>query len=173
MARTCFWTLVAGMFLGSACLAFLSWLDWEPQDRPPRPEWYYQVDRDRERDREEQLENLRKDLLGREEKKKRLAQDVIDRRVTLWQAAASLRDMESGGVSAVHYANLIRILYPGKTVEESSCRKVISLVKEALEQEPDRCVRVLASLEAELEDETVSSPSPPTLTIQTPAWAHE
>jgi hypothetical protein len=161
------------MFLGTACLSLFSWLDWEPHDQPPRPERYYQVDRDRERDRGEQLENLRQDLLGRVEKKKRLAQDLIGRRITLRQAAVSLRDLESGGVSAIYYTNIVRTLYPGKTTEESLCRKVISLVQEVLENEPDRRDRVLTRLRAELEEGPEPPGSLPSLTIQTPVIAHE
>jgi hypothetical protein len=173
MARACFWTLVGGLFLGTACLASFSWLVWEPEDHPPRPERFYEVDQGRERDRLEQLENQRKDLFGRDEKRKRLAQDVIDRRVTLRQAAASLHDLESGGVSAIHYAYLTQQLYPGNTVEESLCRKVISIVKEVLEKDPDSRDRVLARLQAELEEEPESPRSLPLPMIQTPTRVHE
>ena len=173
MGRFCCWTLVGCMFLGTACLALFSWLGWEPQDQPPHPERYYQVDRDQERGRHEQLENLRQDLLGRAEKKKRLAQDVIGRRITLRQAAASLRDLESGGVSAIYYASIVRTLYPGKTPEESLCRKVISLVQEVLEDDPDRRDRVLARLRAELEEGPEPDGSLPPPTVQTSVRTHE
>jgi hypothetical protein len=148
-------------------------MDWNPEDQLPSRGMYGDLDLSRERNRDERLENLRNDLFGREERRKRLAREVIDQRLTLRQAAALIREMESVGVSAAYYAYTIQDIYPGKTMEESLCRKVISLVNEELKEEPERYARVHARLEAELEKEPEPSRSLPSPTAQTPASAHE
>jgi hypothetical protein len=173
MARTCFCALLGASFLGAASLAWITWIDWNPRDQTPGRSLFSEVDWKRERDRDEQLEAWRKELFGRDERRMQLAQGVIDQRITLRQAATSLRELESTGMAPQNYAYMIGLYNPGKTMEESLCRKVIVLVKGVLEGDPKRRDAVLARLEAELQQESDPSPLLQQPSIRTPVRTQE
>jgi hypothetical protein len=161
------------MLFGAGLLAWFVGMDWDTQARSPNRGMYWDIDQEKERNRREELDNMRQEIDGREERRKQLAHDVIDQRVTLRQAADFLRDMETRGLSLRYYMEHLWAHYPGKTTEEALCAKVISLVKTELEGEPERCRQVLARLEEELQKgpEPSGSPSPPP--IPTPIAVHE
>jgi hypothetical protein len=81
-----------------------------------------------------------------------IARELIDRRVTLAEAAARFRELDTKTMDPQMYSRVLKLRYPGATEEERICRKVIRHALEIVKQQPDVAASLEARLEAELQD---------------------
>jgi hypothetical protein len=85
------------------------------------------------------------------EARRQIAAEVIEQRLTLWEAAARFRDLDGGDADATFR---LRHAFPGKTDEERYCWWVICLTGNELQEQghPDRAALMTARLKAELQE---------------------
>jgi hypothetical protein len=89
---------------------------------------------------------VRRRLLG----KFAITRDLLDGRLTLFQAAARFRELEALTSEYIYYP---RTLYPGATDEERLCRQVIVWAhNEAMCITPSQAASLVERLEAELHE---------------------
>jgi hypothetical protein len=77
-------------------------------------------------------------------------QEVLDGRLTLWQAAARFRDLDATARASAR--RQARRRFPGLSEDERSCRQVIAWAAEADEKRPGGGTGLARRLTAELED---------------------
>ena len=133
------WVLVAGLSAGGVGLAVLRGTDFGalPDDRP------------RERPGQGPDDTFAR-VAERCTQKRRLAEEVIDGRLGLLEAARRYRDLDEQ--PPPFYWEAFRRTYPGASDDERHCRNVIGYVGTALQDRPDADPALVARLEAELED---------------------
>jgi hypothetical protein len=130
--------------IGAGCLYFAP----KPRLRP----WYQAEQEERvqvERKRAERLRVKQAELWRRREATAAVVSAVIDGRQTLWEAAARLGRLERDIVDAQTYQKLLRDAFPGDSVEECLCLKVIACVRERAARQP-RLAETVRRLEEEL-----------------------
>lgn len=83
---------------------------------------------------------------------RRVAQALIARRLSLWEAATQLEklDQSSAPVCQEFYEFTFPQLYPGHSVAERYCRRAMALVDGELVREPAKRAAVIRSLNQEL-----------------------
>jgi len=134
-------TLIAG-----ACFARPSWPSdlgvdfWSVPDLQARLE--------HENQWREELETMDDVVLQRIALKERVVAAVLDRRMSLLEAAAEFKVLNE---DQPRYAEVLRETYPSRSDEECLCRNVISYVGMANRLPPERLKSEVARLEAELQ----------------------
>jgi hypothetical protein len=98
--------------------------------------------------RAEQLQALQKVVWWGYVTKLRLTDELLARRLTLFEAAAGFRAVDR---VRSRQARPVPSFFPGKTDEERLCRRVIASADERLHDRPDR-EAVVARLELELQE---------------------
>jgi hypothetical protein len=85
----------------------------------------------------------------RQAARREVVAELVERRLTLPEAAARFRDLNAKACSAGH----VRLFFPGRTEEESICRHLIFWAQCELESDaPSVAQEVAARLEAELNE---------------------
>jgi len=86
---------------------------------------------------------------------RQVARELIERRVTLLQAATQLRDLDSSlaPVAKDFYGTVFRQIYPGRSDDERYCQRAIAVVDSELVLEPARSGLILRRLKDELQRE--------------------
>jgi len=95
------------------------------------------------------LERQRQVLLDRVAAKQNITRDVIERKLSLLEAARQIQTIVSTDSRALSW---LRIFVPSSSEEEMFCRHVIALVESKLLYEPQRAAAEVARLEAELQE---------------------
>jgi len=112
---------------------------------------------DRERDFPEEvnranlLVNQKKLVDRRIEFSRRIARELIAQRVTLWEAAAQLQNLDHhlAPLCREYYESVFPTMYPGRSERERYCRRAMALVNSELVLDPAKRAAVIRSLDQE------------------------
>ena len=116
-----------------------------------------------ERDRGRRLDRQVRVVEERIEFSRKIAQELIAGRSTLWLAAAQLQnlDQSSAPLNQEFYASVFLRIYPGQSEPERYCRRAMALVESELILKPVEKRAVLARLKQELKSNLESSDKAP------------
>jgi hypothetical protein len=86
---------------------------------------------------------------------RRVARELIERRLTLLQAATQLRDLDLSlaPVRKDFYGTVFHQIYPGRTDDERYCQRAIAAVDSELVLEPARSGSIMRRLKDEFQRE--------------------
>jgi hypothetical protein len=135
---------LAVFLIGSAAVYFAR----QPALRPWNQDEQEEQAR-KERRRAERLGVQQAALQRRREATAAVISAVIDGRLALREAAARLRRLERDILDAPTYEKLLRAAFPGDSVEECLCHKVIAYVRDRAERQP-RLQETVRRLEQEI-----------------------
>jgi hypothetical protein len=84
-----------------------------------------------------------------------VARELIERRLTLLQAASQLRDLDASlaPVRKDYYGAVFHQIYPGRTDDERYCQRAMAVVDSELVLEPARSGSIMRRLKAEFQRE--------------------
>jgi hypothetical protein len=159
--------ILLGLGVTSALAAALSYF-WTAGPILPAPPPGPEDSRSQEREerRRARLDLYRARLFRSMEIKRQVAEELLDGRITLFQAVVQFQRVEQGLPAEAARLRALRAMFPGSSDAERWCRKVIRYLR-ATWPETTRASCVALSLEGELDRHlrrygTVRLPVPPT-----------
>jgi hypothetical protein len=146
--RGVWYTLLLGLLVAGA-----GYLCWNATGRPV--EWWTSSEEeipDEEVRRREALEAWRAELFSTWKVKDQIARDLIAKRLTLREAVARFRKVDGKKLDPEIYARSLRLTFPGASMEEQLCHKLIRHALELVGNKPDVKAALRVRLETELEE---------------------
>jgi hypothetical protein len=146
--RGVWYALLLGLFVASA-----GYLCWNATGRPV--EWWTSSEEeipDQEVRRRESLEAWRAELFSTWKVKDQIARDLIARQLTFREAVARFREVDGKKLDPEIYARSLRLSFPGASMEEQLCRKLIRHALELVGNKPEEEAALRERLETELEE---------------------
>jgi hypothetical protein len=105
---------------------------------------------DRERQRRGQLDGICQQVQRRTKARDRVVTDLIEKRITLFEAAAHFRVLDATLPGQLMFTHWLRKVYPGRSDEERLCNRVIDFARRTLADQPRQAAVVVERLQAQL-----------------------